>query len=129
MNVLDENIADWQRETLRKWRIRAQHIGRGLGRPSIKDDEIIPLLHQLTRPTLFTCDARFYRRELCHAGYCLVRLDVEDGAVPEAIRRYLRHPRFTQWAQRRGTVAHVSPSGIRFWQLHAVAEEAVGWPE
>ena len=129
MNVLDENIADWQREALRKQRIRAQHIGRGFGRASIQDDEIIPLLHQLTRPTFFSCDAHFYRRELCHAGYCLVRLDVEDRNVTDAIRRYLRHSRFSRWAQRRGTVAHVSRSGIRFWQLHAAAEEAVSWPD
>ena len=72
MNILDENITDDQRKELGTYRIRVRHIGRDLGRSGMTDEEIIPLLHQLRRPTVFSSDADYYRRRLCHANYCLV---------------------------------------------------------
>ena len=59
MNILDENIPESQRQLLRSWRIRTQQIGHELGRRGMKDEEIIPLLHQLRRPTFFTRDLDF----------------------------------------------------------------------
>ena len=40
----------------------------------MKDDEIIPLLHQFARLTFFTLDGDFYDARLCHEGYCLVHM-------------------------------------------------------
>jgi hypothetical protein len=52
----NENIPESQRQLLRSWRIRVQQIGHELGRPGMKDEEIIPLLHQLRMPSFFTHD-------------------------------------------------------------------------
>lgn len=51
MILLDENFPDSQRQLLRSWRIRPQQIGYETGRKGMQDEEIIPLLHQLRRPT------------------------------------------------------------------------------
>ena len=86
MNILDENVPESQPAILRSWRIAFRQIGQGVGRMGMKDDEIIPLLHELGRPTFFTLDGDFYERRLCHGGYCLVRLDVEEEVVAEYVR-------------------------------------------
>ena len=53
MNILDENIIASQRQRLRSWRITVQQIGVDIARKGLQDEEIIPFLHQLHRPT---CD-------------------------------------------------------------------------
>ena len=74
MNVLDENILESQRQLLRNWRIAVRQIGHELGRKGMADEEIIPFLLRLQRPTLFTRDHGFFRADLVHKDYCLVRL-------------------------------------------------------
>jgi hypothetical protein len=59
MIVLDENITDDQRQLLRSWNIAIRKIGKDIGHSGISDESIIPLLHQLPRPTFFTCDSGF----------------------------------------------------------------------
>lgn len=83
MNILDENIIESQRQLLRSWRIPIRQIGHDTGRKGMKDAEIIPFLLQLRRPTFFTLDLGFYKRDLCHARYCLVCMDVkkQEAAV------------------------------------------------
>ncbi|SRR5260370_23403788 len=81
MNILDENVADSQQSLLRKKRVRLRQIGQDLGRKGMKDDELIPLLHQLDRPTFFTLDGDFYDRRLRHEGYCLVHLDDQGKRI------------------------------------------------
>lgn len=76
MNVLDENIPDSQRQLLRSWGIRIHQVGNEVGYQGIKDEYIIPLLHQSRAVTFFTRDLGFYRQNLCHANYCLVCLAV-----------------------------------------------------
>ena len=83
MNVLDENVPESQRALLHRKRIAIRQIGLDLGRMGMKDDELIPLLHQLDRPTFFTLDGDFYDRRLRHERYCLVHLDVEEDTVAE----------------------------------------------
>ena len=51
MNVLDENISVIQRQLLRSWRISVRHIGYDAGRNGMTDEEIIPFLLTLRRPT------------------------------------------------------------------------------
>ncbi len=108
MNILDESIRPNQRRLLRAWHISVRHIGSDIGQEGMKDDEIIPLLLTLRRPTFFTPDFNFYKRRLCHARYCLVCLDVRQDEAATFVRRFLRHPEFDTEAKRMGAVIRVS---------------------
>ncbi len=90
MNVLDENILESQRQWLRSWRIPVRQIGHELGHKGMLDEQLIPLLLTLRRPTLFTRDLGFYRRTLCHARYGVVVLAVGQYEAAHFIRRFLR---------------------------------------
>lgn len=127
MNILDENVPESQRALLRSWRIALRQIGQDLGRKGMKDEEIIPLLHQLDRPTPFTLDGDFYDRRLCHEGYCLVHLDVEEEMAADSIRRLLRHREVNTKAKRMGRVIRASPSGLAFWRIHQEHESRLSW--
>jgi len=72
VNVLDENILESQRQWLRSWRMPVRQIGQQLGIKGMQDEELIPFLLTLRRPTLFTRDLGLYSRSLCHARYCVV---------------------------------------------------------
>jgi hypothetical protein len=61
MIILDENFPDSQRQILKGWRVPFKQIAFEIGREGIKDDEIIPLLHGLNRPTFFTLDEDFFK--------------------------------------------------------------------
>ncbi len=93
----------------------------------MKDDEIIPLLHQLDRPTFFTLDGDFYNRRLCHGGYCLVHLDVEEEMVAEFVRRLLRHRELNTKAKRMGRVIRASTTGLAIWRIHHDQENQLSW--
>ena len=108
MNILDENIPRNQRELLKSWRISIRQIGYDVGRKGIQDDEIIPLLHQMRRPTFFTRDSDFFDRRLCHQRYCLVYMDVNKYEASLFVRRILRHPELDTQAKRMGLVAFVA---------------------
>lgn len=128
MNILDENIPESQRVLLRTRRIPFREIGKEVGRKGIKDPEIIPLLHDLDRPTFFTQDFDFYKRRLCHEKYCLVYLDLEEEVIAEHIRRLLRYRGLNTKAKRMGKVIRTMPSGLAFWQIHQVNEVHLAWP-
>lgn len=127
MNLLDENVIDNQRRQLQSWRIPIHQIGHDVGRQGMKDQEIIPFLHQQKNSTFFTRDDDFYDRKLCHAGYCLVHLDVKKEEVAVFARRFLRHPAFKTKAERMGRVVRVSHVGLSVWNLHAEKEERLEW--
>lgn len=127
MNVLDENIIDNQRRLLSSWRIPVRQIGYEIGRKGMKDREIIPFLLPLNQPTFFTRDDDFYQRYLCHAGYCLVYLDVRKEEVATFVRRVLRHTAFRTKARRMGKVIRASHGGLVVWNLHAEREELLDW--
>lgn len=128
MNLLDENIRRDQRELLARWNIRFREIGNEIGRLGVDDDEIVRLLHGLKSVTFFTLDYDFYRRHLCHSGYCLVYLDIEDHEAATFIRRFLLHPSFDTLAKRTGTVVRITHTRLRVWQLHAKREAELTWP-
>ncbi len=129
MNILDENILASQRQILRSHRVLIRQIGYDVGRKGIKDDEIIPFLHGLHRPTFFTRDLGFYERDLCHARYCLVCMAVEKNEAAAFVRRLLRHPEFDTQAKRLGAVIRVSRAGLRVWRLHAEREVVLPWSD
>jgi hypothetical protein len=107
--------------------MRIHQIGFEIGRKGMKDREIIPFLHQLKQPTFFTRDDDFYERRLCHAGYCLVYLDIRKEEVATFVRRVLRHEAFKTKAKRMGKVIRVSHVGLSVWNLHAEKEEQLDW--
>jgi len=109
MNVLDENIPEDQRQLLRSWRIRAYQIGQDIARPGLEDEQqIIPSLLKLRRPTLFTRDLGFFHPELRHAKYCLACLSIAADESATFIRRILRHSQSkAARANDRGAQQHV----------------------
>ena len=60
------------------------------------------MLHEIGRVTFFTQDEDFFRRELCHAGYCLAWLDVRADDTALYVRRFLSHPQFRTENKRMG---------------------------
>jgi hypothetical protein len=129
VNVLDENIPRNQRELLLSWRVSIRQIGYDTGRKGIQDDEIIPLLHQLRRPTFFTRDSDFFDRKLCHQRYCLVYLDVDKYEAALFVRRVLRYPELDTQAKRMGAVIRVSHIGLSMYRLRTGNPTFLEWPE
>lgn len=129
MNLLDEQMRADQRELLRRWGIPVRQIGRDVAPSGIQDAEIIPFLHTLKRPTLFTHDEGFFDADFAHSHYCLVWLDTRDIEAALYVRRFLKHPRSNTQAKRLGTVARVHPGGVHFWPRHHAALQKIGWSE
>jgi hypothetical protein len=127
MIILDENIAENQRQLLRSWRISVRCVGIEIGQVGIKDDAIIPLLHELRRPTFFTRDSDFYKANLRHAGYCLAYLAVDQYEAATFIRKVLRHHNLNTQAKRMGKIIRVSHDRLFVWQLRAEIETTLGW--
>jgi hypothetical protein len=111
------------------WRISVRQIGYDIGREGMQDAEIIPLLHQLSRPTFFTLDDDYYRRDLCHRRYCLIYLAVPQHEVAWFVRRLLKHVQFNTQAKRLGTVIRASRSGLSVWRLNAEDYDEVSWSD
>jgi len=128
MNILDENIGEDQRKRLERWRIRVRQIGVDLGRKGMKDqNQVIPLLHSLKQPVLFTGDLRLYKAELVHKAYCIVCISCRPKESAYFIRRVLRHPSFNTKAKRMGTVVCVSDVGLRAWRVGKEQELILKW--
>jgi hypothetical protein len=128
MIVLDENIDVNQRRQLQRWRIHFKHVGTTIGRRGMKDrDQILPLLHQLPRPTFFTYDLGLYDRGLRHPNYCLVCLDVSLTQGAEYVRRLLKHPSFKTKSRRVGKVIRVTATGITYWALREQDQISLPW--
>lgn len=127
MIILDANIPLDQRQLLRSWRISVHQVGYDMGRASMQDEEILPLLHQLRRPTLFTLDFDFYKPNLCHAKYCLIFLSVHRDDAAVFIRKLLRHWVFDTEAKRMGCVVRVSYIGLTVWRLHEEKPIDLAW--
>ena len=128
MTVLDENYPESQRELLRAWRIPIRQIGYEVGHKGLQDDEILPLLLRLRRPTFFSLDFDFYRPHLRHARYCLVVITAGQYEAASFTRRLLQHPEFDTEAKRLGAVLRVSHVGVTVWSHHAESEEHYSWP-
>ena len=127
MNILDENFPDDQSEALERKRIHVRQIGRDIGTVGMGDDDIIPMLHELDRPTFFTHDEDFCKRRLCHRAYCLVRLDVDPDLMAKYVRRVLRHPELNSKAKRMGCVIEARPSGLTLWRIQQREKAHLEW--
>ena len=91
------------------------------------DEEIIPLLQRMRRPTFVTWDCDFFDKTLCNDRYCLAYFDVRALQVAEYVRRFLRHPHFKTWSQRRGCVVRAAASGIAAWRVRAARGSRHRW--
>jgi len=127
MNILDENISKSQRQLLEGWRISIKQIGINTGRSGMKDNEIIPFLQGLRRPTFFTRDDGFFKPQLCHVRYGLIYLDVEKSETSIFIRRLLKHSELNTQVKRMGNVIRVSHAGLACWRLHVRDELHLKW--
>ncbi|MBI2266722.1 MAG: hypothetical protein HYU64_16435 [Armatimonadetes bacterium] len=105
-----------------------RHLGRDCGRQGLKDEAIIPLLHQLAPVTFFTRDLGFYRRTLCHPEYCLVCLAVGQYETASFIRRFMKCPGFKSRSERMGKVVRVTHTGLQTWNFNADSERRSAWP-
>lgn len=127
MILLDENILEGQRLQLGAWGVAARQIGVDVGRKGLQDEEIVVLLRWLRQTTFFTRDLGFYAHDLRHEKYMIVVLAVSQYEVAAFARRLMRHPRFNTQAKRMGTIAKLSASGIKFWQIRKQQEGHVPW--
>lgn len=127
MIVLDEQMREDQRRILADWRIPFRQIGRELAVPGLQDEDVLPFLLTLKRPTFFTHDQGFFKARLCHPGYCLVWLDVSDIEAGYHIRRFLAQPAAHTHAKRMGTVARVRRDGFDMWRRHKPRLDKVPW--
>jgi hypothetical protein len=127
MLVIDENLPASQRQLLRKWRIRFRAVGVDVATPGTQDLDLVPILHTLAKPTLFTLDRHFFRADWAHVSYGLVWLDVNDSEAAEYIRRFLRHPAFDTKSKRLGVVARVGATDIHFWRKGQSHLRIVKW--
>jgi hypothetical protein len=127
VNVLDENILESQRQLLRAWRVPVRQIGHELGRKGMQDEQLVPFLLTLRRPTLFTRDLGFYDRALCHSRYGVVVLAVGQYEAAHFVRLLLRHSDFATQASRMGAVLRLMHTGLAAWRLHAARELRLAW--
>jgi hypothetical protein len=127
MIILDENVRKSQRLLLLNQHVSVRQIGHDIGRVGMQDEEIIPLLHRLHRPTFFTFDFDFNKRNLCHPNYCIVYLAVHPSEGAMYIRSLLRYQLFNTQAKRMGNVIEIASTGLAVWQLHAVQPLKYSW--
>src|SRR5258706_4583452 len=59
MLILDENISEIEAWRLREWHMAVRQIGRDVAKISTSDENILPVLHRLKRPTFFSRDRDF----------------------------------------------------------------------
>ena len=93
----------------------------------MQDEEIIPLLRTMRRPTFVSRDRGFFEKSFAGERYCLVYCNVRVEEVALFTRRLLRHPQFKTWAQRQGRVLRVAPSGVSVWQIRVPRMNRYGW--
>ncbi len=127
MILLDENIAEGQREALTNWKSSIKQIGFNVSAKGIKDSEIIPFLLTLTRPTLITRDKGLYRRQLCHHRYSIVVFDVHPNEVALYAIPFFHHKKFDTQSKRLGKIVRVSTGGMTAWTLSGQREIHVTW--
>lgn len=128
MNILDENITRDQVDLLRAWKVRCRWMSGELSLQGMKDDNIIPFLLTVNRPTFFSRDSDFFGRDLIHARYCLVFLDAEVAEAAFFVRRVLKHPSLNTQALRMGKVIRAHAGGLELWSRGHGNSVTDTWP-
>lgn len=122
MILVDENTPNRERVLLESRRLTVRQVGYEWGRKGISDEEIVTALRSARRVTFFTRDADFYRRDYCHASYCLALVAAGATEVAAYAIRFFRHRAFRTHSQRMGTVVRLQPSGIVYWSWGSAIE-------
>src|SRR5436853_7325076 len=91
MIILDENVVDSQRQILLRKRIHVRQVGFEIARKGLSDENILPVLQRLRRPTLFTSDLRLYDRTLRHEKYCIAVLNLWELDFADYVLRVVGH--------------------------------------
>src|ERR1043165_6778428 len=107
MFVMDENVSELEVSRLRKAGIRVRLIGDEVARSGYSDENLLPILHQLKRPVVFTHNEDFFQFKWVHADYASIWLDVHPNVVDACVQRSLRHPEIDTQSKRLGIVAQV----------------------
>jgi hypothetical protein len=116
---------------LPKW-IKVQRLIELRPREIIRDDRVPGILLTLKQPTFITIDQDFWKRRLCHLGYCILYFALRDDQqelLPDLLCASLRHPEFRTRAKRMGKVARVSRSHIDYWQFQTRGLQHLEWDE
>src|SRR5215472_11035883 len=98
-----------------KFGIAVRQVGFEWRRKGLSDDDLLAALRRERRVTFLTNDGDFYRRENCHASYCLVQLAVPPDEMAVYARRFLKHPSFHTHRMRMGKAVRVHSAGIAYW--------------
>jgi hypothetical protein len=125
--LLDENITVPAAKQLRRWRIPVRSITDHCAARGTADADLVPILHRLAQPTFFTHDWDFWAPELCHPGYCIVHLAMEDTEAADYIRRFLGHPKFDTIAKRLGKVVQARQTGLFVYGSRHGKAETLDW--
>jgi hypothetical protein len=125
--VLDENFPASQHVILISKGLKPTKIGIEIATKGIKDDQIIPLLLRLNRPTFITLDQGFFQPHLCHPSYCLIQIEAKSNRIAEISLRALRHSSLRTFAQRAGYIVRASDSGISLYHMHHSKAFHLSW--
>jgi hypothetical protein len=125
--LLDENIVEEQRLTIRAWKKSIRQVGYEVGRKGLKDYEVIPVLRHLRNATFLTCDRDYYKSKLCNAKYCLVWFDIPADQFATYARMFLSHPYFQFQRNRLGKIIRVHATGINWIDASHGTERFVDW--
>jgi hypothetical protein len=126
MLIADENVSENEIWRLREAGFAVRVIGQDVAVSSVSDENILPVLRRLKKPTFFTRDRDFWKAALCHASYALVYLDIaeHEGEVARCIIKFLHHPSFKTAANRLGSVFRIAPQSIQYWRLRQFHSES-----
>jgi hypothetical protein len=125
--ILDENILDGQRQLLEASGFAVRQIGHDFLSKGLKDEQIVTHLRAFRRSKFVTRDAGFFRKNLCHRGYCVTVVNANQYELAAFARRFLRHPNFNAQVKRSGKVVRIGPTGIVFWTAHRRSEANEPW--
>jgi hypothetical protein len=78
MLVLDENVSENEIWRLREAGLNVRVIGQDIAIKSVSDENIIPALLELKKPTFFTRDRDFWKSRFRHDAYAIVFMDIRN---------------------------------------------------
>lgn len=93
------------------------------------DEQVLPFLRRLRRPTFFTRDEDFFDRRLYHGRYALVYLAVQRVEAAVFVRRHLSHPLLDTQAKRMGAAIRVARAGLSVRRPPAPEQVFLRWTD
>jgi hypothetical protein len=128
--VLDEQLDVHLRDALSRW-TTVSLLTSLCPHEHVLDDRVPSLLLRLNQPTFITIDGGFWKRRLCHPGYCIVYFSLTDNeqtALPSLLRDLVRFPEFHTRASRMGKVVRVSTVRVDYWERQSSTLRHIVWP-